>query len=156
MADETTRNEYNTLIAQFSGEIRQIEDKLRNLTGLTKPQIKGKLISDFGLSSTSDWTDIFEKINEIDNRRELDYLNDCTYSELFNDKVLKVYRNREFINSINEYIDSLDSLLENNPILNNEFTDRKAEILGKEIAKHNLFNAKHNSLKRWCYSYSFA
>lgn len=63
LADETTRNEYNTLIAQFSGEIRQIEDKLRNLTGLTKPQIKGKLISDFGLSSTSDWTDIFEKIN---------------------------------------------------------------------------------------------
>lgn len=82
-------------------------------------------------------------------------MNDCTYSELFNDKVLKVYSNREFIYSINEYIDSLDSLLENNPILNNEFTDRNAEILGKEIAKHNLFNAKHNSLKRWCYSYEW-
>ena len=62
LADETTRNEYNVLMAQFSDEIRQIEDKLMTLTGLTKPQIKGKIIADLGLDNTSDWTDIFEKI----------------------------------------------------------------------------------------------
>ena len=47
LADETTRNAYNALMAQFSGEIRQIEEKLRILTGLTKPQIKGKLIAEW-------------------------------------------------------------------------------------------------------------
>ena len=74
LADETTRNAYNVLIAQFSGEIRQIEDRLRVLTGLTKPQIKGKLINDLNLNATSDWTDIFEKINElIANRQILGY-----------------------------------------------------------------------------------
>lgn len=144
LADETTRNEYNVLMAQFSGEIRQIEDKLRMLTGLTKPQIKGKIIADLGLGSTSDWTDIFEKIHElIDNRQVLDFLNDCTYSELFNDKVLAVYSKREFVNSIEEYIENLNTLLENNPILSDGFTDRNAETLGKEFAKHNLFNAQH-------------
>ena len=144
LADETTRNEYNVLMAQFSGEIRQIEDKLRILTGLTKPQIKGKIIADLGLGSTSDWTDIFEKIHElIDNRQVLDFLNDCTYSELFNDKVLAVYSKREFVNSIEEYIENLNTLLENNPILSDGFTDRNAETLGKEFAKHNLFNAQH-------------
>lgn len=65
LADETTRNAYNVLMAQFSGEIRQIEDKLRVLTGLSKPQIKRKLISDLGLSDTSDWTDIIEKIHDL-------------------------------------------------------------------------------------------
>ena len=144
LADETTRNAYNVLMAQFSGEIRQIEDKLRTLTGLTKPQIKGKLISDFGLNATSDWTDIFEKINElIVNRRILSFLDDCTYSELFNDKVMAVYGKRDFISSVEEYISSLNSLLENNPILNDKFTDRNAETLGKELAKHNLFDAQH-------------
>lgn len=144
LADETTRNEYNVLMAQFSGEIRQIEDKLRMLTGLTKPQIKGKIIADLGLGSTSDWTDIFEKIHElVDNRQVLDFLNDCTYSELFNDKVLAVYSKREFVNSIEEYIENLNTLLENNPILSDGFTDRNAETLGKEFAKHNLFNAQH-------------
>lgn len=144
LADEATRNKYNTLTAQFSNEIHQIEDKLRTLTGLTKPQIKGEIIADLGLDSTSDWTDIFEKIHElIKNRQVLDYLNDCTYSELFNDKVLAVYSKQEFISSINEYIESLNTLLENNPILSDGFTDRNAETLGKELTKHNLFNAKH-------------
>ena len=144
LADETTRNAYNVLMAQFSGEIRQVEDKLRVLTGLTKPQIKGKLIADLGLNDTSDWTDIFEKIHDlIENRQTLDFLNDCTYSELFNDKVMAVYSKREFTNSVEEYIESLNTLLENNPILSDGFTDRNAETLGKELAKHNLFNAQH-------------
>jgi len=144
LADESTRNAYNVLMAQFSNEIRQIEDKLRVLTGLTKPQIKGKLIADLGLNGTSDWTDIIEKIHDlIEDRKILDFLNDCTYSELFNDKVMAVYSKREFINSIEEYIENLNTLLENNPILSDGFTDRNAETLGKELAKHNLFNAQH-------------
>lgn len=144
LADETTRNEYNVLMAQFSGEIRQIEDKLRVLTGLTKPHIKEKIITDLGLENTADWTDVFEKIHElIENRQVLDFLNSCTYSELFNDKVLAVYNKREFVESIEEYIENLNDLLENNPILSNGFTDRNAETLGKELAKHNLFNAQH-------------
>lgn len=144
LADETTRNSYNVLMAQFSGEIRQIEDKLRALTGLTKPQIKGKLISDLGLNATADWTDIFEKLNELyPSRQTYNFLNDCTYSELFNDKVMTVYGKRDFISSIEEYVSNLNSLLENNPVLNDRFTDRNAETLGKEIEKHNLFNAQH-------------
>ena len=144
LADETTRNAYNVLMAQFSGEIIQIEEKLRVLTGLTKSQRKGKLITDLGLTGTADWTDIFEKLNELyATRRTFEYLNDCTYSELFNDKAMAVYGKQEFLNSIEEYISSLNILLENNPILNDRFTDRNAETLGKEMAKHNLFNAQH-------------
>lgn len=144
LADETTRNAYNVLMAQFSGEIKQIEEKLRVLTGLTKPQIKGRLITDLGLTGTADWTDIFEKLNELySTRQTLEYLNDCTYLELFNDKVMAVYGKREFLASIEEYISSLNTLLENNPILNDRFTDRNAETLGKEMAKHNLFDAQH-------------
>lgn len=144
LADETTRNSYNVLMNQFSGEIRDIEEKLRLLTGLAKPQIKGKLIKDMGLGETADWTDIFEKIHElIDSRQALAFLDDCKYNELFNDKTQAIYSKREFINSIEEYISNLYTLLEDNPILNEEFTDRNAETLGKELAKHNLFNAQH-------------
>lgn len=144
LADETTRNEYNVLMDQFSGEIRQIEEKLKSLSGLTKPQIKGKLINDLNLGATADWTDILEKIHElIGSRQNYSFFDDCHYSELFNDKVLPIYSQGEFINSIEEYISSLNALLEDNPILNESFTDRNAENLGKELAKHNLFNAQH-------------
>ena len=124
LADETTRNAYNVLISQFSNEIKQVEEKLRVLTGLTKTQIKSKLISDLELSATADWTDIFEKLNNLyATRQTIDYLNDCKYSELFNDKVMAVYGKREFLNSIEEYVLSLNTLLQNNPILNDRFTD---------------------------------
>lgn len=56
---------------------------------------------------------------------------------------MAVYGKREFLTSIEEYISSLNTLLENNPILNDRFTDRNAETLGKEMAKHNLFDAQH-------------
>ena len=39
LADEGTRNQYNAIMAQFSGTVSEIEAKLRELTGLTKPQI---------------------------------------------------------------------------------------------------------------------
>ena len=45
LADESTRNKYNILIAEFSGEINQIVELLRNATGLTKPKIKDTLIN---------------------------------------------------------------------------------------------------------------
>ena len=144
LADETTRNAYNVLISQFSNEIKQIEEKLRVLTGLTKHQIKNKLTADLGLTGAADWTDIFEKINELyATWQRFEYLNDCTYSELFNDKVMAVYDKREFLNSVEEYISSLNTLLQNNPILNDRFTDRNAEILGKEMAKSHLFDEQH-------------
>ena len=85
-----------------------------------------------------------EKINElIANRQILGYLDNCKYTELFNDKVMGVYGKREFINSVESYISNLNSLLENNPILNERFTEQNAETLGKELAKHNLFDAHH-------------
>jgi len=144
LADETTRNAYNVLMEQFSGEVTQIVEKLRTLTGLTKPQIKQKLICDFDLPTTADWTDIFEKINEIYAESEtLTFLDDCKYVELFNDKTVVIYSNREFINSIEEYITNLNSLLVDNPILSERFTDRNAETLAKELSKNNLFNAQH-------------
>ena len=129
---------------QFSGEVTQIVEKLRALTGLTKPQIKQKLICDFNLATTADWTDIFEKINEIYEEREtLTFLEDCKYLELFNDKTVAIYSNREFINSIEEYITNLNSLLVDNPVLSERFTDKNAETLAKELSKNNLFNAQH-------------
>lgn len=144
LADEATRNAYNVLMTQFGGEIRQIEEKLKTLTGLTKPQIKGKLIDDLGLSTTADWTDIIEKVHELINgRHTYGFLDDCKYSELFNDKVMAVYAKREFSDSLTDYVDNLNQLLENNPVLNTHFTEQNAETLGKDLAKNNLFAAQH-------------
>lgn len=144
LADETTRNSYNILINEFSGEIRQIEEKLRILTGLTKPQIKGQLISDLGLATITDWPDIFgELLRLMPSYASCDFLNDISYSELFNEKALAVYQKPEFRRSIEAYITSLNAFLRDNPVLSENFTDRSAEALGKAFSGNNLFEAQH-------------
>lgn len=144
LADETTRDEYNVLVSQFSGDIRQIENKLKALTGLRSQEIKIKLINDLGLISTADWTDIFEKINTLnEGYHHIDILDNVKYSELLDPKVVQIYTNPEFLNSIDEYISNLDALLEDNPVLSRNFNDSNAESLGKDLEKNNLFNANH-------------
>lgn len=144
LADETTRNEYNGLIEEFGGEVRQIEEALRRLTGITKPKIKGKLIADLELSPMADWPDIFEKLNELmPEYINQTFLSDVVYNDLFNDKALTVYQTPEFRDSIEAYIDSLSNLLANSALLSESFTDRSAEALGKAFEGNNLFEAHH-------------
>lgn len=144
LADETTRNEYNVLIEEFSGEVREIEEKLRGLTGLTKPKIKEALISDLSLPSVSDWPDIFEKLAELMSQYVAQpFFNDITYNELFNEKALSIYQKAEFRRYVSAYIESLGTLLSSSPVLSASFTDRSAEALSKAFSGNNLFAAQH-------------
>jgi hypothetical protein len=160
LADETTRNEYNVLIEEFSGEVRQIEENLRGLTGLTKPKIKEALMSDLSLPAMADWPDIFEKLSELmPQYTEQAFFNDTNYSELFNDKALAIYQKPDFKQSIAAYVESFGALLANSPLLSGHFTDRSAEALSKAFLGNNLFEAQHkiqlrdgttvNSLDEW-------
>lgn len=144
LADETTRNEYNALVEEFSGEVRQIEESLRLLTGLTKPKIKGQLITDLSLSEMADWPDIFEKLAELmPQYTNQAFLNDVSYNDLFNDKALAIYLKPEFRSSIGAYIENLSRLLSTSSILSERFSDRSAEALSKAFISNNLFAANH-------------
>lgn len=160
LADETTRNEYNILVEEFSGEVRQIEEGLRQLTGLTKPKVKAALMSDLALPAISDWPDIIEKLAELMPKYvQIEFLNDVIYSELFNDNALKIYQKPEFRRSITSYIENLSDLLSSSPVLSRSFTDRSAEALTNAFSGNNLFEAEHkiqlrdgvivNSLEEW-------
>ena len=147
LADEGTRNQYNAIMAQFSGTVSEIEAKLRELTGLTKPQIKPRLIADLALSQTADWPDIIEALGQI-RGQQLAFLDEIKYIELFNDKAMAVYSNADFRRNITEYIDSLETLLHSSTLLNNQFNEHSAEELSKSLASHNIFAARHKILLR--------
>lgn len=144
LADESTRNEYNVLVQEFSAEVRQVQENLHQLTGLTKPKIKDALILDLGLPTIADWPDIFERITAMmPQYSEQAFMADAPYSELFNEKALAVYQKPEFGRSIAAYIDSLSGLLATSSILTTQFTDRSAEALTKAFTGNNLFGAQH-------------
>lgn len=147
LADEETRKEYNNLMAQFSGQIKKFEAKLVELSGLTKPKVKGTLISDFDLPSTADWPDVINAIHEAVQRGvEYPYLGEIKYSALFHEKAVSVYGNPNFKRYIQQYIERLDSLLNTSKLLCSSFTDRNAETLTKTFVTNNLFSAEHKVL----------
>lgn len=149
LADEETRNEYNVLMAELSGEIQQIQESLRVLTGLTKPKIKGILTNDFELPDIADWPDVFDAIkSELDDYTYPPVFDNIMYADLINEKTLAVYSKPEFKFSLESYIDSLNSLLEESTLLSRGFTDKSAEALGKALAGNNLFAAQHSILLR--------
>ncbi|MBQ9080802.1 MAG: AAA family ATPase [Clostridia bacterium] len=144
LADETTRNTYNVLIERFQNDIKQIVERLHDVSGLTKPQIKDIIAKDFDVAGLFDWTDIFEKIHEhIAEVDEYDFFDEVPYSALFNDKVMSVYTKPAFISSIAQYVSELNNLLSDNPILSESFNDHSAESLGKALKENNIFSAQH-------------
>ena len=97
LADEKTRKQYDSIIILFSTDIRTIEERLRELSGLTKNQIKQKIIEDLELSNTNDWPDIIEKIKDLfPTNMNYTFWKDCKYSILFSDKAISLYSNEKF------------------------------------------------------------
>lgn len=161
LADEKTRKQYDSIINSFSADIKTIEERLRELSGLTKSQIKQKLIEDLELANTNDWPDIIEKIKDLlPTNMNYTFWKDCKYSILFSDKAVSLYSNEKFKKVILNYTDKLKQLLKNNPVLSETFTDNKAEQFTKDLQNSELFSAKHtihlkdgktiiNSLEDW-------
>lgn len=147
LADEATRNEYNVIMSQFSDTLNELLNKLKELTNLTKPKIKAKLIDDLQLPSTADWPDIIDAVGKIKNQH-IEFLSDIFYSDLFNDKAMTIYSDNNFKKNISEYVENLEYLLQNSPLLNKHFTERSAEELTKSLSSYNLFEAKHKILLR--------
>lgn len=149
LADEQTRNAYNVLMNEMNGEIQEIQEGLRKMTGITKPKIKERIMSDFSLSDTADWPEIFKVLKDaFVNYEHLPVLDDVFYNDLINDKTLAVYDKPEFSNLLGQYIESLNNFLEKSFLLNKEFTDKSAEALIKAFKGNNLFAANHSILLR--------
>lgn len=147
LADEETRKLYDEIMEKMKTIISEILYKLNEITGLTKPQIKIKLIEDFGLQADADWPDIIEAINQIE-YKNYEFLSKIRYIELFNEKTMAVFENPDFKRNIAEYIDNLENLLQNSTLLNSRFTERNAEELSKSFTNHNLFEAQHKIILR--------
>ena len=149
LADETTRNEYNVLMAQFMEQIKVLETALSEKSGLTKPRIKESLIADLQLPKTADWPDIINALHAILQVEEIvEYLGEIKYVVIFSDKAVKEYAKPEFRNYIQQYIDRLGELLQNSELLTTSFTDRSAESLTKSFSTNNLFSANHKLVLR--------
>lgn len=64
LSDEKTRKNYEILVSQFSNELLEVKNRLSKLSGFPTKDIEEQLKKDFELEESTDWTDIFRKMNE--------------------------------------------------------------------------------------------
>lgn len=160
LSDEKTRKNYEILVSQFSNELLEVKNRLSKLSGFPTKDIEEQLKKDFELEESTDWTDIFRKMNELlSNINDIEALNTIKYTELINEKTESIITSESFLNLIDEYIELLSQLISKNDILSKNFSDYNAEELGKSFKKHNLFKNNHKivlqngkeikSIKEW-------
>jgi len=145
LADTETRKQYDKIVSEFSSEIKEFQDNLSTLSGLSKIKIREQIIIDFKLPKDCDWADLFEAL-EVKSKVFIDntLYGEFSYAKIFNEQTQKAYENPTFQEKVGNYIDTLNSLLKENDLLSVGFDDYNAEELGKSFTKHNLFKAEHS------------
>ena len=110
---------------------------------MTARNKKEKIKLDFNLpSETTNLANIFEKVKfESEKRMKINNYN-LKYSDLYNDKVEKIYKDKQVIERIEEYFNYLNKVFNESDInfLSQSFTDYNANELSKSFASNNLFD----------------
>lgn len=144
LASSSIRNEYDDILKALKAETKEIEDRLRVITVLTKTSIRPTIAKDFNLPENATWIDIITTIQrELSKKENNQDIPDVKYAELFNDSTNGVYSSHEFQTNISEYIDKINEVYSKSDFIKKDFTGKNAEELGKSFKNNNLFNVGH-------------
>jgi hypothetical protein len=145
LADPDVRRTYEEIYSKFVDVLERFQNNLAKLSGVSKANIRERIISDFQLSTKSDWMHIFDVIgNDLGAFLDSDLYSGFKYSDVFNDKTAKIFEDPTFMQAIKEYVTRLNELISNSTLLSNDFDDRNADLLGKSLKANNLFKAHHS------------
>lgn len=150
ISNEKYKNEYITISNEILNCKKDFLRKIRKKSNIKVPKdmnqldyLEKTILDDFNCSS-GNILDLFQTLkNNLSNYLGLD-IDSMSYRILFNDNVLKLMDDEEFLKYVKLYCENLDNLLEKSKIFNkNSFTHDNAFDLMKSIKKNNLFDAGH-------------
>ncbi len=150
ISDEELRKKYEFIFKEVINKKEDFLNKVKNKTDISIPRgknkfsfIEKKIKKDLKYDSI-DFLTLLKKIYE--NLDNFDYLDvkKIKYDVLFNNQVLKLLEDEEFINHVGSFSSNLDNLLSKSKIFNKDnFTYNNATDLLRNIKKNNLFEAGH-------------
>lgn len=150
ISNEKYKNEYINISNEILNCKKDFLSKIRKKSNIKVPKdmnqldyLEKTILDDFKCSD-GNILDLFQTLkNNLSNYLGLD-IDSMSYRILFNDNVLKLMYDEEFLKYVKLYCENLDNLLEKSKIFNkNSFTHDNAFDLMKSIKKNNLFDAGH-------------
>ncbi len=142
LANKELKQKYENIHKEIDKVKNELIKKLKQLSGLTgrKDNIESE-ISKIFKKPLFDF--LLENEETIRNSEELPYHN-IQYQIIFNDKVIKFLETKDFKNSISEYIEKYNELIDKSPYLKKEFNYYHAENIQKQLASNNFFKVGHS------------
>lgn len=144
IADTQARQRYDKIYGEFGALIGRFEANLVKSSGISKAKMQGQIVSDFQLSTTSNWIDIIDKLKQsLAQFTDNEIFSSFKYVDVFNSNTQKLFDDPSFLAHIDEYVARLNDLIRDNALLSSEFNDTNAEELGASLEKNDLFKAHH-------------
>ena len=151
LVDNKLRKRYEKIIKTIEESKDNFLKKLKNFSGISNRKNKqlSILYNDFEVNINENLIYLFDKIHknlkseEPSNKEEFTKLK---YNDLINKKTIKIIKNKNFIKNIDDYLDTLNELINKSQLLNSSFDNYNALELKKGINKNNLFKVGHKIL----------
>lgn len=147
IADEVARIEYEKICSDLLNKKNELLSKIKDKTGISIPRTENlsyleNIINQDLNNTDSDFLEFLCSLeNEFNEFLDIDLIK---YDMLFNDKVLKILNDDEFIENVESFSQNLNKLFVKSKIFNKEyFTHNNAADFLKSVKKNNLFKAGH-------------
>ena len=142
LANSKLKKEYDDIHKSINKSKNEFIKKLKQLSGLSgrKNSIEETIENIFGDSFFNVLLTLEPFVNDT---KSLEF-HDITYSEIFNDKVLKFLKTKNFKDEIKEYIEKYNQLLEDSTFFKKDFNFYNVETIHKQLESNNFFSAGHS------------
>ncbi|MCP5005887.1 MAG: hypothetical protein GY941_18410 [Planctomycetes bacterium] len=142
LANKKLKQEYEDIHKEIDKSKLALTKKLKQLSGLTgRKDSLEKIVEDIFGKSFFDF--IVEIERDVSSSDSLPF-HVIKYSLIFNDKVMAFLQTKDFKNSIKDYIEKYDELIEKSPYLGKDFKFFHAENVQKQLVSNNFFKGGHS------------
>ncbi len=135
LVNEKLKNKYDSIMSSLDKKIKAINKSIKSLSGDTVDT----LFNDLGITNISEIPKcMFNKDNVIENFKNLKYKN------FFNKDFEENLQEKDVLNSINDYIDLCNKIVEENPIfVKDVFELYNLKSINKSLNSNNYFTPGH-------------
>ena len=142
LVNKDLKKQYDLSIKNIEEKSNILNGKLKQLSGLNGRAVTPtqEIASCFNLNMANIY-DFYERmLTEVTDKDKFSHI---TYSEIFNEKTLKILNSGNIKVDIEEYIQKYNDLVEKSPILNKSFNHYSASSVTKSLSDNGFFNANH-------------
>lgn len=143
LVNETLKRQYDDTLKDIELKKTELLKELSSLSGISNRNnnLEQTILEIFGNGKDT----FLQIITSLDIQQEINsQLADIKYKDIINDKTLKILSQSNFVEKLENYVDTYNKLIEQSPILCKTFNHQNANTISKNLNDTGFFSASHS------------